>query len=190
MAATVKIEEANGPSTAIVYTVKSSSTGSTGTVRFKNADNATVDSVNPLVVPTANTEYSFTKQLRPDITAAPATQISNMISYSDGTPTNMSTGVKIWVRTAGTTTHTATSVPVETTDPPRVPGSTATAMVNWFTHLSTAAQVMSTSTFSSTFTGRTNIKFTTLCMEVEIGSTQGPRPSSGTEKYTVAWDEI
>lgn len=61
MAATVQILEKNGagPTT----TDKTS-----GTIRFKNADNATVDTGNPMVKPGAGTDYSFEKWLRLNVT--------------------------------------------------------------------------------------------------------------------------
>lgn len=77
MVATVQIIEKNG--TAGTGTQKDS-----GTVRFKNADNATVDSNNPMVVPTAGSDYSYEKWLRLKVTAAPDTNLSNLKCYSDG----------------------------------------------------------------------------------------------------------
>ena len=94
MAATVQIVEKNGtPGTA---TDKSS-----GTVRFKNADNATVDLVNPLVVPTAGTEYSFEKWLRTKVTVAPDTNISNLEFYTDGA-NGFGAGVLLWAKAVTT----------------------------------------------------------------------------------------
>jgi hypothetical protein len=53
-------------------------------VRFKDADDQTVDTNNPLVIPAASLIYSYTKKLRAKMTVAPSTQIGNMRWYSDG----------------------------------------------------------------------------------------------------------
>ncbi|KKK62608.1 hypothetical protein LCGC14_3002610, partial [marine sediment metagenome] len=50
MPATVLIEELNGAG-------QTATDKTSGVVRFKNADNAAVDTANPLVIPTANREY-------------------------------------------------------------------------------------------------------------------------------------
>ena len=55
-----------------------------GTVRFKNADNTTVDANDPMVIPGAGTDHSFTKLLRAYMEAPPDTNITNMRWYSDG----------------------------------------------------------------------------------------------------------
>ena len=77
MAATVQIREKN--------TAGQTATDKTsGTIRFKKADDATVDLNNPLVVPTSLTEYSYQKWLRMYVSGGTYTQISNLRLYSDG----------------------------------------------------------------------------------------------------------
>ena len=89
MAATVIINEHNGAGGA--KTDKTS-----GTVRFKNADDANVDLIDPLVVPGSGQEYSFEKWLRLEITDAGGfTQIDNLRAYSDGT-NSFGAGIKLW----------------------------------------------------------------------------------------------
>jgi hypothetical protein len=73
-----------------------------GTVRFKDADNPTVDANNPLVIPDAGSVYSYTKQLRPYMEAPPDTQISNLRWYTDGT-SGFGTGVSVNAKNVGTT---------------------------------------------------------------------------------------
>jgi hypothetical protein len=94
MAATMEIHEMSG---ADAGTDKTS-----GTIRFKDADNATVDTNNPLVVPAADTIYSYTKKLRAYMEDAPTTQVSNLRWYSDGT-SGFGTGVAVTVKNIGTT---------------------------------------------------------------------------------------
>ena len=76
MAATIQIHEMSALATGIDKTA--------GTVRFKDADDATVDSNNPLVIPAAGSIYSYTKKLRAKMTVAPNTQVDNFRWYSDG----------------------------------------------------------------------------------------------------------
>ena len=94
MVATVQIVEKNG--TAGTNTQKDG-----GTVRLKNADNATVDTVNPMVIPTAGSDFSFDKWLRLKVTVAPDTNISNLKFYSDGT-IGFGTGVNAYAKAVAT----------------------------------------------------------------------------------------
>lgn len=77
MAATVQVHEMSALATGVDKT--------SGTVRFKDADDNAVDSNNPLVIPTGADIYSYTKKLRMDVTVAPSVQISNLRWYADGT---------------------------------------------------------------------------------------------------------
>ena len=93
MAATVQIHEM---SALAAGTDKTS-----GTVRFKLADNATVDTNNRMVIPAAGTDYSFTKQLRVNVTVAPDTDLQDLEAYSDGA-NGFGTGVGVQYDVAGT----------------------------------------------------------------------------------------
>lgn len=74
-----------------------------GTVRFKLADNATVDSNNPLTIPSSPTDTrSYTKRLQMYCATAPDTQIDNLQMYSDGS-NGFGTGVSVDASNAGTT---------------------------------------------------------------------------------------
>lgn len=95
MVATVTIGEKTGAGGT--YTDK---TG--GTVRFKNADNATVDSGNPMVIAAGTTDYSFEKWLRLRIGATgPSVSISNLKFYTDGA-NGMGTGVNLYAKAVAT----------------------------------------------------------------------------------------
>ena len=54
-------------------------------LRFKVADNATIDSANPIPIPAAGTNYSFWKHIYLYADSAPDTQIDNVRFYTDGT---------------------------------------------------------------------------------------------------------
>ncbi len=53
-------------------------------LRFKQADNATIDSNNPMPIPGAGSEYSRWKQIYLYCDTAPSTQVDNVQFYTDG----------------------------------------------------------------------------------------------------------
>ena len=176
MAATVTIEELN--TTGETATNKTS-----GTVRFKAADNATVDNNDRLVVPTANTEYSFEKWLRINVTVAPAVDLQDFEFYMDGA-NNFTSGVKVWVDTiiAFDGTNGATK-PAVTNDPPFGPDD-ATPMTDAF--LETSASPLDFDVLNTgphTGTGQKG-DYIVLVMEVEIGTAVGAlTPETATFRY-------
>lgn len=93
MAASVQIHEMTGTSTGVDKT--------TGTVRFKTAEETTVDSNNRLQVPAAGTNYSYTKLLRFYFVSGPSVDITNLRAYSDGTNT-FGTGIGVQYTLLGT----------------------------------------------------------------------------------------
>jgi hypothetical protein len=90
MAATVQIIEKNGAGGT--PTDKTS-----GSIRFKNADNATVDTGNPMVKPPSGTDFSFEKWLRLNVTGGTYTEISGLKLYSDG-GNGLGTGVGLYAK--------------------------------------------------------------------------------------------
>jgi hypothetical protein len=162
MAATVQIGEKNG--TAGTFTDKTS-----GTVRFKNADNATVDLVNPMVKGTA-ADFSYEKYLRMKVTVAPASQITNAKMYTDGT--NGWTGVNLWAKTG-----TGFTAPAE--------GTGTSGYINAFNYTSGGSQIdLAVGTVSGTGECGTHV---VLLMEVGTGASGGVLTG---ETLTVSWDEI
>lgn len=94
MAATIEIHEMSDATTG---TNKSS-----GTVRFKDADDATVDASNPLVIPADGSIYSYTKKLRAYMEDPPNTNVSNLRWYTDGA-NGFGTGITVTCKNIGTT---------------------------------------------------------------------------------------
>ena len=110
MAATVIINEWNGTSGSEAATDKTS-----GTVRFKSADNATVDINNPIVKPVAGTNRSFEKWLRLRITGTgPTGQIENLGFATDGS-NNFGTGITCFIRTTNPGSYATTATPANDT---------------------------------------------------------------------------
>lgn len=102
MAATVQIHEMTGTSAGVDKT--------SGTVRFKSADETSVDSNNRLQIPGSGTIYSYTKHLRFNFQTAPQTDIQNLRAYSDGA-NNFGTGVGVqYDVNAGFTTNVNTNI--------------------------------------------------------------------------------
>ena len=64
-------------------------------IRFKTADNPTIDTVAPVPIPTSGTNYSFIKSLYIKCDTAPDTQIDNFRFYTDGT--GFGTGITTYV---------------------------------------------------------------------------------------------
>jgi hypothetical protein len=181
MAATVIINEWTSAGT---ITDKTS-----GTVRFKNANNATVDLVNPLVVPTSGQEYSFEKWLRLQITDAGGfTQLSDLEVYSDGS-NGFGTGVKAWY--AIEATFQAPVVPDESQDPPFFngpsTGSPGDAMADLFGLTSGSPGSLGAGPFTDGSPAEHIGSFIVLVMEVETTASAGVTPS---ETLTFAYSEI
>src|SRR5438132_1074246 len=64
-------------------------------VRLKTADDATIDTVNPCIIPAAGTNYSFWKSLYVKCSVAPNTQVDNLKLYTDGA--GFGTGITTYI---------------------------------------------------------------------------------------------
>lgn len=177
MVASVLVREKNG--------VGETATDKTsGTVRFKNADDATVDTNDPLVVPTSDREFSFEKFLRMQIGGTgPDTEITNLEFYMDGA-NGYGTGVKLWAK--GVAAYTTPAIPVETNDPPEIPvGGTPVAATDAFTYTSGSPLSLGVGPFSTINTDMGD--YLDLVMEVETTAVQGSLPA---ETATFRYDEL
>lgn len=163
MPATVQIQEINGA--GATATDKTS-----GPIRFKNADNATVDTNNPMVKPTSGTDWSYKKWIGFNVTAGSYTQITNIKAYSDGT--NGWTGVKLFAK-AATSTY---STPAEET--------ATTGYQDFFGYTAGGALTLGAGPYSLT-----GVKGNYLEMAMEVYSTAGAGTLAG-ETLTFVWDEI
>jgi len=163
MAATVQIVEKNGAGGTTT-----DKTG--GTVRFKNADNSTVDLNNPMVKPGAGSDWSFEKWLRMNVTGGTYSQITNVGLYSDGS-SGLGAGINIWAKAV-----TAYATPAE--------GTASTGYANLFTYVTGARLSLGAGPFTST--GEKG-DHAVLLAEVTSSASGGLTPS---ETITLAWDEI
>jgi hypothetical protein len=177
MAADIQIREYNGTQGAEVGTDK---TG--GTIRAKNADNATVDNADPLIIPTSNTEYSFEKFIQAFFNTAPSVEITNLEAFMDGT-NNYGTGIKAWYRILAS--YTTPAVPTETNDPPQVPvGGTPVAAADLFALTSASPGALGAG--PHTGTGQKG-SFILVVMEAETTASQGALTA---ETFTLRYSEI
>jgi len=177
MAATIQIREKNGAG-------QTATDKTAGTIRFKKADDAGVDLLNPLVVPSSATEYSCQKWLRMYVAGGSYTQISNLRLYSDGA-SGYGSGVKLWAKTAAA--YATPSIPSTANDPPQL---SAVPMVDMFTYTAGAPLDMddlAAGPFDASGVPKDIGNYLVLVMEVEIGTAQGVKPA---ETLTFAWDEI
>ena len=163
MAATVQIIEKNGAGGT--PTDKTS-----GTIRFKNADNSTVDTSNPMVKPGAGTDYSFEKWIRMNVTGGSYTEITNVRAYSDGA-NGLGTGVNLWAKAVA-----SYATPAEATG--------TAGYTDFFTYNSGSALALGAGPFSST-----GEKADHLVMMMAVGTTASGGVTPG-ETLTLAWDEI
>ena len=163
MAATVTIVEKNGAGGTA--TDKTS-----GTVRFKNADDATVDLNNPLVKPTSGYDYSYEKWLRTKVTGGSYSQITNVKAYSDGA-NGLGTGVEAYAKAV-----TAYATPAE--------ASSISGYTDLFSYTSGSALTLGAGPYTGT--GEIADHLVLIC-RIDNTVSGGVTPS---ETLTIAWDEI
>jgi len=163
MVATVLIREKNGAG-------ETATDKTSGTIRFKNADNATVDSNNPMVVPGAGTDYSYIKYIRVKLDTPASDKISNIVAYTDGAKA-WSAGVSLSWKT--TTSYTT---PAEETS--------IASYTSAFTYTSGSPLTIGAGPYSAT--GDVG---NYLMMVLTVDSTVQPGILSS-ETMTIAYDEI
>ena len=169
MAATVQIHEFNGTSGSESGTNKTSST-----IRFKKADNATVDLNNPLVKPSSGqVDRSFEKYLRANVTVAPSGNISNPVAYMSG---SAETGQTIFFKTTNPGSY---ATPAQ--------ASADTGYTSAFTYTSGSPKDMD-AVNAGPFTG-TGVKGDFLMAMMKIDDTIAAPGALPAKTLTYQWDE-
>lgn len=97
MAATVRILSYHGASGAESPTALTNGQQ----IRYKQADNDTVDLNNKIPITTGVTNYSFIKNLRFEAQTTPSNTIDNLKVYADGA-NGLGTGVDVQIKTSAT----------------------------------------------------------------------------------------
>lgn len=168
MAATVLIREKNGAG-------ETATDKTSGTIRFKNADDANVDLNNPMVKPSGGSfDRSFQKWLRLNVSVAPAGNITNPKFYTDGSQGN--TGVTLYIKTTNPGTY---STPAEDT--------ADTGYTDAFTYTSGSPKAIDVAN-AGPFTG-TGDKADYMQMMMKIADTVAAPGTLTGETLTFQWDE-
>lgn len=167
MAATVLIREKNGAG-------ETATDKTSGTVRFKKADDANVDVSNPLVKPSGgNFDRSFQKWLRLNVSVAPAGNITNPKFYMSG---SAETGQTLYIATTNPGTY---STPVqETAD---------TGYTDAFTYTSGSPKALDVAN-AGPYTG-TGDKADYIKMMMKIADTIAAPGTLPSKTMTFQWDE-
>jgi len=145
------------------------------TVRFKLADNQTVDANNPITVPTGTQgpKRSFEKQLRMFCATAPSTSINNLQVYTDGSNT-FGTGISVNASNVGVT-FVANATPALTNGKDLFGFTTGNRM---------NLDAVDTEAITATGFGGDILK-----MQMEVATTAGPG-ALNSETITFSYDEV
>ena len=145
------------------------------TVRFKLADNATIDSNDPITIPTGTmgNKRSFVKKLRLFCETAPSTQIDNLLMYADGA-NDFGTGVSVNASNVGVT-WAANATP-----------ALADGSDLWGWDAAGPMNMDSVDTAAITATGYGG---DLVAMQMEVATTAGPGELTD-ETITFSYDEI
>jgi hypothetical protein len=163
-------------------------------MRFKTNDNATIDLVDPIPIPTAGTKYSYWKQIYLYATAAPATQVDNIKFYTDGggfgTGVTLKAGDETPTKNSGSDAgyEVATGTPGDTGDEMVANHAGLTGSTDAFTYTSGSPLSVSISETSNIINaiGETS-NYVILQMEVISSASPGTLSS---ETLTFRYDEI
>lgn len=165
-------------------------------MQMRTDDTSTVDTTNPIVIPSSGTNYSFTKSSYLYCDTAPSLQINNIQFYTDGTnslgtgigmnvgnemPTRNSGSTAGYIKATGTVGTTGTLITSFYT------GITATTDV--FTYNSGATKSISISESGSIINA---IGETTnyVVFQMTVASTASPTSATTNETGTFQYDEI
>ena len=163
-------------------------------IRFKTADDATIDANNPIPIPDAGTKRSYWKQISMECTTAPDTQVDNVKFYTDGG--GFGTGVTVKLGTETPTKNSGSDAGYEVAT--GTPGDTGDEMVAAHAGLTGSADAFgftsgSTKTLSISEAGSiiNAIGETTnyLIFQMEVVSTASPGNLTD-ETWTIQYDEI
>lgn len=167
MAGTIQVRSYHGT------TADAGTDVSAGAVRFKLADNDTVDAVTPIAIPGAGTAYSWIKHLALHCTVAPSNAVNNCKFYTDGA-NGLGTGVTVMAKIStylNPTSNAATAL-------------TGTSDV-FTTYGSVGAALAIPGSIGAT-TGKISTDFVQCQMNVASTATQG---TTATETFTFSYDE-
>ncbi len=163
-------------------------------LRFKTADDATIDLNNPIPIPAAGTKYSYWKQIYLYATVAPDTQVDNIKFYTDGTGFGTGIAVKVGnetpVKTAASDAgyEVATGTPGDTGDEMVAAHADLTGSTDVFTYTSGSPKSVSINEAGALINaiGETS---NYIILQMEVINTASPGTLSN-ETFTWRYDEI
>lgn len=164
-------------------------------LRFKTADNATIDANHPIPIPTSGTNYSYWKQIYLKCTGAPTTQVDNIRFYSDGS-SGFGTGVALKVgdetpvKNSGASTgyEVATGTAGSTGDEMVAAHAGLTGSASVFSYTSASPLTVSISE-SGNIINATNETTNYIILQMEVADTASPGSLSA-ETLTFMYDEV
>jgi len=158
-------------------------------LRYKRADDPTIDNNDPDIIPSAGISFSRWKQIFLIATTAPDTQVNNVKIYTDGV--GFGTGITVQVGDE-TPTHNSGATtgydPADTNDDPLVNHVDITGVTDFFTFTSGSPKTVTISEAGAIINA---IGETTdyLITQMEIINTASPGDLAD-ETFTWEWDEI
>jgi len=164
-------------------------------LRFKLADNATIDTNAKLVIPAAGTNYSLWKQVYLYCDNADSHSLNNLKFYADGT-NNFGTGVNLYVGLQFPTKTNALNTGYEL---PTLTGDSGDEMVAGHTIITTSASVFDY-TSAAPLTGPTISEAggvidavgetsNYLVLQMNVANTASPGELPVDETLTIQYDE-
>ena len=164
------------------------------TIRFKTADDATIDTNNPIPIPAAGTKYSYWKQIYMKCATAPDTKVDNVKFYTDGG--GFGTGITVKVGDETPTKNSgsdagyeiATGTPGDTGDEMVAAHAGLTGSTDAFTFTSGSPKTLSISETDSLINAIGEMT-DYLIFQMEVISTATPGDKDN-ETMTIKYDEI
>lgn len=160
-------------------------------MRFKYADDALVDSNDPIPIPAAGTKYSRWKSLYLKCTSPPNTQVNNVKFYTDGgafgTGITCRVGQQFPTKNSGSSSGYRVATPVDTAILSNYAGISSVA--DAFTYTSGSPLTGPAITESGNIIDATNETTNYLIIQMEVISTASPG-NLADETWTLQYDEI
>lgn len=158
-------------------------------IRFKQADNATIDANNIIPIPTTGTEYSRWKQIYLECTVAPATQVDNVKFYTDGT--GFGTGIVLKVGDQFPTKNSGSDAGYDVSDTNEIitNHTDISSATDAFTFNSGSMLTGPSISEASNIIDATGETTDYLVFSMEVGTTASPG-NLDNETLTIQYDEI
>ena len=193
MVATLKIYVDFGGSDGSPGTNQDTSALGPPNIRLKTADDATIDLINPIPIPTSGTNQSFWKSVYCLCSVAPDTQINNLKVYTDGA--GFGTGITTYVGDTFPTKNSGSSAGYKVatgtvgTDGDDMNPTYVTGKTDLFTFTSGSPMTGPSISEAGSIINATNETSNYFVLQADVGTTASPGNKTD-ETITVQYDEI